>query len=78
MSDLQEPAGVETRAHDSAAMERLRIKTITDLGKRHAIDDATVRGWVDAESFTTDDAARAEVARLLALATGPKINDEVE
>lgn len=59
MSDLQEPAGVETRAHDSAAMERLRIKTITDLGKRHAIDDATVRGWVDAESFTTDDAARA-------------------
>jgi len=24
------------------------------------------------------DAARAEVARLLALATGPKINDEVE
>lgn len=59
MSDPKETAGVENRAHDSAAMERLRIKTITDLGKRHAIDDTTVRGWIDAESFTVDDAARA-------------------
>ena len=55
------PAGAnaETRGHDSVAMERLRIKTLTDLGRQHRIDEAQVRNWIDNEAFTADDAARS-------------------
>lgn len=57
----EQTAAIETRAApktDSAALERLRIKTITDLGRQHRIDDATVRSWIDDEACTPDDAAR--------------------
>jgi len=54
------PAGdpAASRAPDSAAQERLRIKTLTDLGRQHRVDDVTVRSWIDDEAVTVDDAAR--------------------
>lgn len=57
--NAQAGASAENRSHDSASMERLRIKTLTDLGRQHKIDDETVRGWIDNERFTADDAARS-------------------
>ena len=72
MADENATAGAiaDTRAApakpDSAAMERLRIKTITDLGRQHKIDDNTVRSWIDDEACTPDDAARRVLDTLVA------------
>lgn len=72
MAEDQATAGAiaDTRAApakpDSAAMERLRIKTITDLGRQHRIDDDTVRSWIDDEAVTPDDAARRVLDTLVA------------
>lgn len=51
---------------DSAALERLRIKTITDLGRQHKVDEGTVRSWIDDEACTPDDAARKVLDILVA------------
>ncbi|MBP8214726.1 MAG: phage major capsid protein [Propionivibrio sp.] len=56
----------ENRGHDSVAMERLRIKTLTDLGRQHRVDEETVRNWIDDEAVTPDDAARRVLDILVA------------
>ncbi len=66
MAEIQEtPAGQNAGNTDSAAMERLRIKTLTDLGRQHKITDDQVRGWID-EGATPDDAARRVLDVLVA------------
>lgn len=67
MAEVNEtPAGQNAGNTDSAAMERLRIKTLTDLGRQHKIADDQVRGWIDDEKCTPDDAARRVLDVLVA------------
>jgi HK97 family phage major capsid protein/HK97 family phage prohead protease len=62
---IETPAGQNAGNTDSAAMERLRIKTLTDLGRQHKITDDQVRSWID-EGATPDDAARRVLDVLVA------------
>lgn len=67
MAEMNEaPAGQNAGTTDSAAMERLRIKTLTDLGRQHKIADDQVRSWIDDEKCTPDDAARRVLDILVA------------
>jgi HK97 family phage major capsid protein len=67
MAEVNEaPAGHNAGNTDSAAMERLRIKTLTDLGRQHNIADDQVRAWIDDEKCSPDDAARRVLNVLVA------------
>lgn len=67
MAEIKEtPAGQNAGNTDSAAMERLRIKTLTDLGRQHKIADEQVRSWIDDEQCSPDDAARRVLDVLVA------------
>jgi HK97 family phage major capsid protein/HK97 family phage prohead protease len=71
-TNVQAGATADPRAPDSASMERLRIKTLTDLGRQHKVDEQTVRSWIDNERFTPDDGARSVLDILVARAgSGP-------
>jgi HK97 family phage major capsid protein/HK97 family phage prohead protease len=62
----QAPAGQNAGNTDSAAMERLRIKTLTDLGRQHKIADDQIRAMIDDEHCTADEAARRVLDVLVA------------
>lgn len=55
---IETPAGQNADTRDSAATERLRIRSLTDLGRQHKIGDDEVRSWIDDPNCTADDAAR--------------------
>jgi hypothetical protein len=71
-----------TTKERDVAEERASLHAIEGvrLGERYAVANGrAVRAAMERDDAIKErDAARAEVARLLALATGPKINDEVE
>jgi HK97 family phage major capsid protein/HK97 family phage prohead protease len=52
------PAGAaaETRSHDSAATERLRIGTLENMARQHKVDSDTLKNWIN-EGVSVDDAA---------------------
>lgn len=56
---IETPAGqnAETRSHDSAAGERLRIATIEKMAREHKIDTDTTREWING-GVSTDEAAQ--------------------
>jgi HK97 family phage major capsid protein len=55
---IETPAGQNAGNTDTASMERLRIRSITDLGRQHKIADDQVRAMIDDEHCTADEAAR--------------------
>ncbi len=55
---IETPAGqnADTRSHDAAAGERLRIATIEKMAREHKVDPDTTRSWIN-DGVSTDDAA---------------------
>jgi HK97 family phage major capsid protein/HK97 family phage prohead protease len=66
MAETQAAAGAsaDVQVTDNAAPERLRIKTITSLGRTHKIDQETVESWID--SGTSSEEAAQKVLDVIA------------
>ena len=55
---IETQAGQTAGNTDTASMERLRIRAITDLGRQHKIADDQIRSMIDDERCSADEAAR--------------------